>query len=554
MQGVNRKLIYPLLAIALLAVFLLPALTSLPVSAIVVILDGRAWSVMTSGTTNNLNGVWGSSYSDVFAVGDHGTILCYNGSAWSVMNSGTGNHLNGVWGSSYSDVFAVGSDGTILHCNGSFWSPITSNLNTNNLNGVWGSSPSDVFAVGDHGTILYYNGSAWSVMNSGTAKDLFGVWGSSSSDVFAVGSDGSILHYDGSAWGVMNSSTGNGLNGVWGSSSSDVFAVGSDSSILCYNGSAWSVMNSSTGNDLNGVWGSSSSDVFAVGINGTILHYYTLYYSGSDWSPMTSGTSNELRGIWGSSYPNVFAVGSDGTILRCNEVTTTRVVSSANPSVYGQPVTFTATVSQIAFFKVGTPTGTVQFQIDGSNFGSAVPLVSVDLVNGIAGATSNATATLSIGSHTVTAVYSGDSNFAASTGNLSQVVKHFATTTKVASSANPLVHRQSVTFIAIVSAAAPGAGIPTGTVIFQEGNIFLGSSTLSNGTATSSISTLSVGNHSITAVYDGDTDFAGSTSSGLIQTVNAAPVNWGLIGVLTVGYVAAMAALVYFLVIRKRAR
>jgi photosystem II stability/assembly factor-like uncharacterized protein len=66
-------------------------------------------------TKEGLNGVWGSSSSDVFVVGDGGTILHYDGSAWSAMNSGTEESFNGVWGSSSSDVFAVGSDGIILH-------------------------------------------------------------------------------------------------------------------------------------------------------------------------------------------------------------------------------------------------------------------------------------------------------------------------------------------------------------------------------------------------------------------------------------------------------
>ena len=54
------------------------------------------------------NGVWGSSNSDVFAVGDGGTILHYDGSTWTTMNSGTNYSLTGVWGSTSSDVFAVG--------------------------------------------------------------------------------------------------------------------------------------------------------------------------------------------------------------------------------------------------------------------------------------------------------------------------------------------------------------------------------------------------------------------------------------------------------------
>ena len=70
---------------------------------------------MSSGTTNDLIGVWGSSGSDIFAVDYSGTILHDNGSAWSEMSSGTTNQLNCVWGSSGSDVFAVGDGGTILH-------------------------------------------------------------------------------------------------------------------------------------------------------------------------------------------------------------------------------------------------------------------------------------------------------------------------------------------------------------------------------------------------------------------------------------------------------
>jgi hypothetical protein len=73
---------------------------------------------MTSGTTNDLIGIWGSSTSDVFAVGEGGSILHYNGSTWSTMTSGTTNDLQDVWANSTSNVFAVGVFGTILHYSG----------------------------------------------------------------------------------------------------------------------------------------------------------------------------------------------------------------------------------------------------------------------------------------------------------------------------------------------------------------------------------------------------------------------------------------------------
>lgn len=81
---------------------------------------------MDNGASDGLESVWGSSSSDVFAVGVDGIILHYDGSAWSVMNSGTSDELYGVWGSSSTDVFAVGAYGymgqllygTILHYKG----------------------------------------------------------------------------------------------------------------------------------------------------------------------------------------------------------------------------------------------------------------------------------------------------------------------------------------------------------------------------------------------------------------------------------------------------
>jgi hypothetical protein len=105
--------------------------------------------------------------------------------------------LGGIWGSSPSDVFAVGGlngQGIILHYDGSSWSPMTGGTIAE-LYSVWGSSSRDVFAVGMNGTILHYDGSTWSKMESGTGNYLQGMWGSCSSDVFAAGDWGTILHY-----------------------------------------------------------------------------------------------------------------------------------------------------------------------------------------------------------------------------------------------------------------------------------------------------------------------------------------------------------------------
>jgi hypothetical protein len=229
-------------------------------------------------------------------------LLHYNGSAWSAMSSGTSNQLHGVWGSSPSDVFAVGSGGTILHYNGSGWSTMIG-ANSNLLWDIWGSSSSDVFAVGNYGTILHYNGSTWSAMVGADSNNLWDIWGSSPSDVFAVGSYGvigGILHYNGSAWSTMRSGF-ESLAGVWGSSSSNIFVVGNNGGygiILHYNGSGWSTMISGTSNALHDIWGSSSSDIFTVGSGGTILHYpETVLSNQPPNQPSNVSPSNGATGV-----------------------------------------------------------------------------------------------------------------------------------------------------------------------------------------------------------------------------------------------------------------
>ena len=268
------------------------------------------WSLMTSPTSERLMQPWGTSGSDVFAVGYNGTIIHYDGTDWTTMTSPTSERLFGVWGTSGSDVFAVGYNGTIIHYDGTDWSTMTSPT-SENLFSVWGTFSSDVFAVGCNGTIIHYDGTDWTTMSSPTTNRIHEVWGTSGSDVFAVAIDGIIIHYDGTDWSTMTSPTTQNIYGVWGTSGSDVFAAAQAGTILHYNGTDWSIMNTPTSvNNLWGVWGSSGSDVFVVGYHGYILHY-----NGTDWSIMTSPTSEYFYGDWGSSGSDVFAVGNNGTIV-----------------------------------------------------------------------------------------------------------------------------------------------------------------------------------------------------------------------------------------------
>ncbi|MGO9469265.1 MAG: beta strand repeat-containing protein, partial [Isosphaeraceae bacterium] len=206
----------------------------------------------------------------------------------------------------------------------------------------------------------------------------------------------------------------------------------------------------------------------------------------------------------GGGYPRIV----NGTVdigafeVQAAPVTTTAttVGSQANPSAFGQSVAFTATV--VPSIGSGTPAGAVQFLIDGSDFGSPVPLVNGSAV-------SASISSLSVATHTIEAVYSGGTGFAASTGTLTQTVNPANT-----SSSPPSVPPTgSVSYY--VGAVNPADEIGTGTL-----------STNSNGVTTATFSThsLPAGTFAITAVYGGDTNYPESTSNVVSQTVTPAPL------------------------------
>jgi hypothetical protein len=184
-------------------------------------------------------------------------------------------------------------------------------------------------------------------------------------------------------------------------------------------------------------------------------------------------------------------------------VSSVAVTSSLNPSIYNQTIALTAQV---------TPTsanGTVQF-LDGSTLLGAAPVSGGSAVLTLG--------SLSVGAHSIKAVYSGDANDAPSTSAvLSQTVNMAQSSVALISSANPSTVGYNVDFTVFIT---PGPS--TGTIQFRDGATALGTATVVSGWARLSLSTLSVGVHSITAVYSGDANDAASTSAILSQTVNKA--------------------------------
>ena len=227
--------------------------------------------------------------------------------------------------------------------------------------------------------------------------------------------------------------------------------------------------------------------------------------------------------------------------------TTTTLAASPNPAALGADVTLTATISPVP---TGTPTGTVSFcsattepdlrsstgartsrgrtstthsnalnpnNVSGCGSGTLLGTGTVS-ASGIA---TFMTSSLAIGTYSLTALYSGNAAFAASTSTaVSQVINPLTpTVTTLVVSPNPGGAGQSITFTGTVAPMPVGA--PLGTITFSAGEGSIGTAAVNPvGVATITVTAPSeTVTFTITAVYSGNALFATSTSAGLSFTL-----------------------------------
>ncbi len=238
--------------------------------------------------------------------------------------------------------------------------------------------------------------------------------------------------------------------------------------------------------------------------DGTTSCLITLPATSCNLTPLSNGAKTLTATYAGDGSFNGSA--SPGIAHTVNLGGTTTLVSpSPNPSVFGQSVTLTATVTGNA------PSGTVTFNDGASPLCSAVALVG--------GQAQCITNSLTVGSHSITATYSGNSSNAGSTSPVvSQIVNKASTTTAIGThTPNPATVGSPIAVSAIVTVTAPGAGTPSGAITVSDGT----ANCLITLPATNcNLTPLSNGVKTLTATYAGDGAFNGSIAPGVAHSVN----------------------------------
>lgn len=167
--------------------------------------DGQSWSPSLDTGGGELFGIWVAPDGQAFASGD-GTFYHFDGAAWTKIPTGLseayqGDRLENVWGSSASDVYAVGWHGHVMHWDGQSLRAVNTNLSIS-ANHVWGFGPADVY-VTDAAGLLHFDGASWALMPLPSGVAPVGVWGSSPRNLYLSAWNGDVWRFDGRSWQLV---------------------------------------------------------------------------------------------------------------------------------------------------------------------------------------------------------------------------------------------------------------------------------------------------------------------------------------------------------------
>jgi hypothetical protein len=270
--------------------------------------------------SRSLRGVWGSSASDVWAVGAEGTILHFDGKVWRSVPSGTATNLTDVSGSAPDDVWAVGENAVILHYDGKSWLTLEAGQPETTLLAVVARTRSEAWVGGmsDGAGVVrrYQDGKIAETKAIPGSTGIWRAWSVAPNDIWFVGTDHQAncfaMHRADGAFEHRPLEAAP-LRGVFGAASNDVWVAAYNGGLHHWDGKNWTQDKPQDDAHWLGVWGTSSTDVWAFGIDGVVYHY-----DGKAWHHIEHASRGALWSAWGSAPNDVWFVGKDSTRLHWN--------------------------------------------------------------------------------------------------------------------------------------------------------------------------------------------------------------------------------------------
>lgn len=289
-----------------------------------------------SQNNGTLLAAWGNSPTDMYAVGQAGTILHNQGSGWVKEPVGTAADIQSVFGVGSFEVMAVGLGGTVLRRIDGLWQAEDAGV-TFDLYDGWASGTKNIWVVGDQGTVLRNEGNGWTTVDPGVLAAFRTIWGASATDIWIAGGGGKIARFDGTQWADLSTADENDWFSIW--AIKDLAIVAGDKGVILQKKGTgeWTEMrNPFAPAPITSLWGDGAKNVYAAG-NGFVLHYDG--NAEGDWEVFaTVAVSTTWRGVCGSGPDNVILVGAGGVAMRYNGGSWAILPIEPDMSAEGEPI------------------------------------------------------------------------------------------------------------------------------------------------------------------------------------------------------------------------